>query len=66
MAFSIGLGLVAAILGKIAAGDILRPGGMVIIEHSRHEQLSDSLVNLKAIRTERYGETLVSLLNHIT
>ncbi len=59
-------GLVAAILGKIAAGDILRPDGTVIIEHSRHEQLPDSLVHLRVSRTERYGETLVSLLTHTT
>ena len=59
-------GLAAAILGKIAAGNILRPEGTVIIEHSRHEQLPESLANLKVSRTERYGETLVSFLTHIT
>lgn len=58
-------GLPAAVLDKLAAVDILRPGGTVIIEHSRHEQLPESLVNLKISRTERYGETLVSFLTHI-
>jgi 16S rRNA (guanine(966)-N(2))-methyltransferase RsmD len=59
-------GLAAAILRKIDAGKIIRPRGTIIIEHSRHEQLPDSLANLTVSRTERYGETLVSLLANIT
>lgn len=59
-------GLAPAVAAKIAAGNILRPGGALIIEHSRHEQLPDSLVNLTVSRTERYGETTVSILTHIT
>ncbi len=59
-------GLAPAVAAKIDAGGILRPGGALIIEHSRHEQLPDSLVNLTVSRTERYGETTVSILTHIT
>ncbi len=59
-------GLAAAILRKIDAGNILRPGGTVIIEHSRHEQLPDNLTSIFASRSERYGETLVSLLTNTT
>jgi 16S rRNA (guanine(966)-N(2))-methyltransferase RsmD len=59
-------GLAAAIADKIDAAAILRPGGMLIIEHSRHEKLPTDLVNLTVTRTERYGETLVSFLVHKT
>ncbi|HWQ62185.1 MAG TPA: 16S rRNA (guanine(966)-N(2))-methyltransferase RsmD [Negativicutes bacterium] len=55
-------GLAAAVLERIDAGNILSPGGTVIIEHSRHERLPDSLVNLTVSRTEHYGETTVSIL----
>lgn len=59
-------GLAAAALTEIDAGNVLRPGGIVTIEYSRHEQLPINLVCLKVIRTERYGETLISLLTNIT
>ncbi|MDT8901227.1 16S rRNA (guanine(966)-N(2))-methyltransferase RsmD [Anaeroselena agilis] len=59
-------GLVAAILEKIDAGKLLKPGGVVIIEHSRHEPLPAGLVNLTISRTERYGETLLTFLEHTT
>ncbi len=59
-------GLAAAIVDKIDAAAIVRPGGALIIEHSRHEQLPADLVNLTVTRTERYGETLVSFLTNNT
>jgi 16S rRNA (guanine966-N2)-methyltransferase len=59
-------GLAPAILEKIDAGNILRPSGVAIIEHSRHEPLSAGLVNLTISRTERYGETLLTFLEHTT
>jgi 16S rRNA (guanine966-N2)-methyltransferase len=59
-------GLAAAILEKIDAANLLRPGGVVIIEHSRHESLPAGLAHLKISRTERYGETLLTFLEHTT
>ncbi|MDR7865389.1 MAG: 16S rRNA (guanine(966)-N(2))-methyltransferase RsmD [Sporomusaceae bacterium] len=59
-------GLAAAIIEKLDAGNILRPGGVAIIEHSRHEPLPAGLVNLTVSRTERYGETLLTFLEHTT
>lgn len=59
-------GLAPAILEKIDAGNILRPGGVVIIEHSRHEPLPVGLVNLTITRAERYGETTLAFLEHTT
>ncbi len=59
-------GLAAAIMDKIDAAAIIRPGGTLIIEHSRHEQLPTDLVNLTINRTQRYGETLVSFISHKT
>lgn len=57
-------GLVAAILGRLDAADVLAPDGLIVIEHSRHEPLP-ALAALTAGRTERYGETLVTFLTHI-
>ncbi len=59
-------GLAAAIIQKIDAGNILRPGGVAIVEHSRHEPLPAGLVNLTISRTERYGETILTFLEHTT
>lgn len=56
-------GLAAAILRQIDAGAILAPGGIVAIEHSRHEELP-ALAALAATRSERYGETVVTFLTH--
>jgi 16S rRNA (guanine966-N2)-methyltransferase len=59
-------GLAAATLEKIDAGNLLKPRGVAIIEHSRHEQLPADLANLRISRTERYGETLLTFLEHTT
>lgn len=55
-------GLVSTTLRHIDSSRILSPGGIVVLEHSRHEPLPDGLANLTARRTVRYGETLVSFL----
>lgn len=59
-------GLASATLRQIDTGDILSPGGIIVIEHSRHEPLPSDLANIAVRRTERYGETLVSFLVHTT
>lgn len=54
------LGLVQKVLQAIDAGDVLRDGGVMVLEHSRHEKLPDGLKRIVAYRSEIYGETVVS------
>jgi 16S rRNA (guanine966-N2)-methyltransferase len=55
-------GLVAAVLRTIDSTPFLAAGGLVVLEHSQHEPVPDDLATLSIIRTQRYGETLVSFL----
>lgn len=55
-------GLVETILAKIDNSDILSMKGIVVVEHSKHEQIRAEFNQLKVKRTEKYGETLVSFL----
>ena len=55
-------GYVAAVLQQIAARDLLSPDGLIIIEHSQHEMIPDDLSSLHIVRSQRYGETMVSFL----
>ncbi|MCX7780769.1 MAG: 16S rRNA (guanine(966)-N(2))-methyltransferase RsmD [Negativicutes bacterium] len=55
-------GHVVALLQQIEARLIVKPTGLLIIEHSRHEPVTSSLVKLQVVRTEQYGETVVSFL----
>jgi 16S rRNA (guanine(966)-N(2))-methyltransferase RsmD len=57
-------GFVGAVLQKTDCYRILRTDGIVIMEHSRHEMLPEHLENLECIRTQRYGETLISFLGY--
>ncbi|VBB05672.1 n-6 adenine-specific dna methylases signature [Lucifera butyrica] len=55
-------GLITAVLEKVAFYTILNPEAMLIIEHSRHEMINSELPSFQILRTEKYGETLVSFL----
>lgn len=55
-------GLAVGVTQRIDSGKILAPAGVLVVEHSRHEQLPDSWLSLRVARCERYGETLISFL----
>ena len=54
------LGLAPKVLRELDAVDVLRAGGIFILEHSRHEKLPEELKRIVAYRSEFYGETVVS------
>ncbi len=53
-------GLVHTILLKLDTSSVMAEGGLVVVEHSKHELLNTQWQNLQLIRTERYGETFVT------
>ncbi|WP_378955471.1 16S rRNA (guanine(966)-N(2))-methyltransferase RsmD [Pelosinus sp. sgz500959] len=55
-------GFVQAVLEKIDNQSIMADRGIVVIEHSRHEGITDEWENLRLKRTEKYGATLISFL----
>ena len=55
-------GMVSAVLHRLDSRNLLESGGMIVIEHSKHEIIPADLTNLMLKRTERYGETLISFL----
>ncbi|MGI6092971.1 MAG: 16S rRNA (guanine(966)-N(2))-methyltransferase RsmD [Veillonellaceae bacterium] len=55
-------GLVEMVLTKIDTSNILSVEGIIVVEHSNHEQIRGEFNQLKVKRTEKYGETLVSFL----
>ena len=55
-------GFVQAVLEKLDNDPIMAPGGVVVMEHSRDEQILDEWKHLQLKRTERYGATLISFL----
>ena len=59
-------GYVQAVLEKLNKHPIMALGGVVVIEHSRHEKIADEWEHLQLKRTERYGATLVSFLLYKT
>ena len=54
------LGLAPKVLQALETGGVMRDGGVLILEHSRHEKLPDGLKRIVAYRSEFYGETVVS------
>ncbi|MHC1758686.1 MAG: 16S rRNA (guanine(966)-N(2))-methyltransferase RsmD [Negativicutes bacterium] len=54
------LGLAPKVMQIIDEGNVLRDGGVLVLEHSRHEKLSEGLKRIVAYRSEFYGETVVS------
>lgn len=59
-------GLIQIVLDRIENHSLLKPKGILVIEHSKHEKITDDWNNLQLRRVERYGETLVSFLLHNT
>ena len=55
-------GLINRVLSKLDSGSILEGGGLIVVEHSKHEPVTGPFCNLSLLRSERYGETLVSIL----
>ncbi len=55
-------GLPAQIIEQVAKYDIVAPGGYLVVEHSQHEILPELPIKLEIIRSEKYGETLISFL----
>ncbi|MDF2571899.1 MAG: rsmD [Sporomusa sp.] len=53
-------GIVNVVLLKLDTSNIVTDGGLIVVEHSRHEPLNTQWQNLQLIRTERYGETTVT------
>ena len=54
------LGLMPKVLQFLDESRILRDGGILVMEHSRHEKLPAELKRIVAYRSESYGETDVS------
>ena len=54
------LGLAPKVLQALETGGVMRDGGVLVLEHSRHEKLPDGLKRIVAYRIEFYGETVVS------
>ncbi|MCM0760255.1 MULTISPECIES: 16S rRNA (guanine(966)-N(2))-methyltransferase RsmD [Sporomusa] len=55
-------GLVSAVLLKLDTTGVAEAGGLIVVEHSKHEPITTQWQHLKLIRTERYGETVVTFL----
>jgi 16S rRNA (guanine966-N2)-methyltransferase len=49
-----------ALLGRIAAGELLRPGGMAIIHAPREEELPELIGGLALADRRRYGRSVLS------
>ncbi len=52
---------VVAVIGELAASDLLAPGALVAIEHSRRVALSDAYDGLSLVRERRHGDTVLSI-----
>lgn len=55
-------GLVHAVLLRLDTTNVVEAGGLIVVEHSKHEPITTQWQHLKLIRTERYGETVVTFL----
>ncbi len=59
-------GFVQTVLEKLDKQSIMADRGIVVIEHARHEIVTNEWECLELRRTERYGATLVSFLLYKT
>lgn len=55
-------GLVQQVLTFLDVNPLLHPGGLLILEHSRHDLLPSNLKTMRIDRIERYGETVLSFV----
>lgn len=53
-------GHVNAVLTKLDEIPLLKPEGIFVLEHSRHESITKIGINIQLFRQEAYGETVVS------
>jgi 16S rRNA (guanine(966)-N(2))-methyltransferase RsmD len=59
-------GFVQKVLEKIETNAIVNPKGILVIEHSKHEEIKNQWDHLQLRRVEKYGETLISFLLYNT
>ncbi|SMC67336.1 16S rRNA (guanine(966)-N(2))-methyltransferase RsmD [Sporomusa malonica] len=52
--------MVNVILLKFDTSIVAEDEGLIVVEHSKHESINTQWQNLQMIRTEQYGETLVT------
>ena len=57
-------GLGEGVLDLLDELPVLAEGGLAIVEHSNHEPIQKEFSHLARVRTERYGETLVSIFEY--
>lgn len=55
-----GQNLAAATIVLLARHHLVSPGGLIIAEHSRREELAATYLNIERIDQRRYGATLIS------
>ncbi|MFA4844861.1 MAG: 16S rRNA (guanine(966)-N(2))-methyltransferase RsmD [Candidatus Margulisiibacteriota bacterium] len=48
------------VMAQVAAGNLLKPDGVMVAEHRRQHQLAETVGNLVRMRDARYGETVLS------
>lgn len=58
-------GLVDAVLLKVNSYSLLKPRGIMVVEHSRRELVNDQYDRLRVVRSEKYGETMVTFITPI-
>jgi len=55
-----GEGIALSVLGKLAQSGVLSPGGLVAVEHSPRDSLTEQIANLQLWRQRRYGDTVLT------
>jgi len=55
-------GMLPKTLAALVAGKLLRPGAVLVAEHSRKEEIDPIMAHLAIYRREVYGDTAVSFL----
>lgn len=53
-------GFLQAVLSRIDNMNFLAKKGLIIFEHAKHEIVPDNLTNLELVRSQQYGETIIS------
>ncbi|MBI3890509.1 MAG: 16S rRNA (guanine(966)-N(2))-methyltransferase RsmD [Candidatus Wallbacteria bacterium] len=49
------------ILGELAAGPLLKPEGLLVLEHTRRQESPDAVGRLSRVDRRKYGESMLSL-----
>lgn len=55
------MGMPEKVLQQLELGNLLNDGGVLVLEHSKHEKISLYGKRIVGFRSESYGETVVSL-----